>query len=175
VTLVVVLVVALGALIGIAGLRLAQLRSVPLAGAREAPLSGAGAPQLEVSADAFADPDSAQVADVLQRYFAAISAHDYAAWSATVTPGRAAQLGQTDWTKGYRSTQEGTIRLSRIDQTGPGSLLALVSFVSTQSPADAPPPTHLAQLCWREAVPLTGSPPRVDVSKPGDVLRGPCH
>jgi hypothetical protein len=170
VTLVVVLVVTLGALIGIAGLRLAQMRSVPMAGARVAPATGAGSPELEVSVDASADPSFEAVTDLLDRYFKAISAHDYSAWAATVTPARAAQVSEADWAKSYQ--QDGTIRLSRIDQVGPGQLLALVSYVSER---DNPPPGQSAQRCWREALPLTGSPLKVDVSRPGDILSGPCR
>lgn len=174
-TLVVVLVVALGALLGIAGLRLAQMRSVPMAGVREPPAAGAGSSDLEVSGDVFADPDSKAVAAVLDRYFKAISSQNYAAWTATVTPARAGERSQDDWLKGYRTTHDGTIRLTRIDELGPGKLVAMVSFVSTQDPQDGPAAFKQAQLCWRQTLPLTGSPPRVDVSKPGDVLQGPCR
>jgi hypothetical protein len=175
VTLVVVLLVTLGALVGVAGLRLAQMRAVPLAAPRAFPVEGAGSTSLEVSADAWAHSSSQAVQDVLSRYFEAINQKNYAAWAATVTPALAAEQPEAAWRQGYRSTQDGTIRLSRIDEVAPGRLVALVSFVSAQRPEDAPNRLNLAQICWRVSMPLAGDPLRVDVSKPGGVLQGKCR
>jgi hypothetical protein len=174
VTLVVVLVVALGAMIGVAGLRLAQLRTVPLAYGRPYPAVGAGTPKLEVSEDVWTDPSSQAVYDTLNQYFTAINTKDYALWSATVTSARATQEPESTWRNSIRT---GTIRLARIDQVGPGRLIALVSYASQQDPKDAPAPytNKDQQLCWRVALPMVGSPPRVDVKNPGDTLIGPCR
>lgn len=186
-TLVVVLVVALGSLIGIAGLRLAQMRSEPMAFPRTfagpdpnhpeaAPMTGAGSPDVEVSGDAWADPSGQAVSDALSNYFDAINSKNYGAWTNAVTPALAAANPEEGWRSGYGTTTDGTIRLARIDQVAPGRLIALVYFVSSQNPQDGPEGLKIPQICWRQAFPLTGQPLKVDISnKQGDVLRGPCH
>jgi hypothetical protein len=174
VTLVVVLFVAVGALLGVAGLRLAQMRAVPLAAPRALPASGAGSTTLEASNDAWAYASGPAVEDVLTRYFEAINTKNYAAWVATVTPAKAAQQTEAAWRQGYTSTVDGTIRLSRVDEVGPGRLVAMVSYLSTQRPEDAPQGLRADRICWRESIPLVGDPPRIDVGKTGAILRGPC-
>jgi hypothetical protein len=174
VTLVVVLFVLLGALLGVAGLRLAQMRAVPLAAPRALPACGAGSTTLEVSDDAWAYAGAPAVEDVLTRYFNAINSKNYAAWVATVTPAKSAQQTEAAWRQGYVSTVDGTIRLSRIDEVGPGRLVAMVSYLSTQRPEDGPPGVQAARICWRESIPLIGDPPRIDVGKSGSILRGAC-
>jgi len=187
VTLVVVLVVALGSLVGIAGLRLAQMRSEPMAfpstfagpnphHPEPAPMTGAGSSDIEVSFDAWADPSGRAVADALGNYFNAINSKSYPDWTNAVTPAFAAANPEDAWLKGYATSTDGTIRLARIDQIAPGRMLALVYFVSAQNPQDAPEGLKIPQICWREAFPLTGQPLKVDVNNnQGDVLRGPCH
>ena len=173
-TLVVVLLVVVGSLLGVAGLRLAQMRAVPLAAPRALPSSGAGSTTLEVSNDAWAYASAPAVEDALTRYFTAINTKNYAAWVATVTPAKAAQQSEATWRQGYASTVDGTIRLSRIDEAGPGRLVAMVSYLSTQRPEDAPQGLQAPRICWRESIPLVGDPPRIDVGKTGGILRGAC-
>jgi hypothetical protein len=176
VTLVVVLVVALGAMLGVAGLRLAQMRSVPMASPRAYPASGPGQPGLEVSSEAWSYPSSPQVQDVLSRYFDAINSHNYGAWAATMTPAAVGEQTDTVWAKlyGKPSTQAGTIRLSRVDEVAPGRVVALVSYVTAQSPDDAPNNLKLSQVCWRVSYALAGTPPKIDISGPSSVTLGPC-
>jgi hypothetical protein len=174
VTLVVVLLVLVGALIGVAGLRLAQMRAVPLAAPRALPGVGPGSTSLEVSNDAWSYSSGPAVQDVLTRYFDSINTKNYPGWLATVTPARAAAQTPEQWQKGYASTVDGTIRLSRIDEIAPGRLVALVSYLSTQRPEDAPQGLQTARICWREAIPLVGDPPLIDVGKSGSILRGAC-
>lgn len=174
VTLVVILLVLVGALVGVAGLRLAQLRTVPLAAPRALPAFGAGSTTLELSSDAWADASGPAVSALLGRYFDAINTKNYQDWVTTVTPARAAGQTEQTWLQGYASTVDGTIRLSRIDSAGPGRLVAMVSYLSTQRPEDAPQGLAAARICWREAMPLVGDPPLIDVAKPGAVLRGRC-
>lgn len=173
-TLVVVLVVALGAMIGVAGLRLAQMRAVPMAAPRALPAQGAGSPGVEVSVDAWAHPGAQAVQDLLGRYFEAINTKNYIAWAATVTPARAGQQPETAWRQSYASTTDGTIRISRIDEVGPGKLAALVSYLSVQNPEDAPDGLKAGRICWRASFPLVGNPPLIDVGPPSSVLRGAC-
>lgn len=173
-TLVVVLLVVLGALLGVAGLRLAQMRAVPLAAPRALPASGAGSSSLEVSDDVLAYASAPAVEDVLTRYFDAINTKNYPAWAATVTAAKAAQQSEDAWRQGYASTVVGTIRVSRIDEEGPGRLVAMVSYLSTQRPEDAPQGLQAARICWRESIPLVGNPPKIDTSRSGAILRGAC-
>lgn len=173
-TLVVVLVVAVGGLLGVAGLRLAQMRAVPMAAPRALPAQGAGTTTLEVSTDAWAYAEAPAVQDVLSRYFDAINTKNYAAWTGTVTPALAAQQSESSWRQGYASTVDGTIRLSRIDQAAPGRMIALVSYLSVQRPEDAPDGLKAPRICWRASYPLVGDPPRIDVGQTGSILRGAC-
>jgi hypothetical protein len=187
VTLVVVLVVTLGALIGIAGLRLAQMRSEPMAFPRTftgpdparpepAPMTGAGSPNVEVSGDAWADPSGRAVATLLSQYFDAINAKNYAAWTGTVTPATVTANPEASWRKEYATKTDGTIRLARIDQVSQDRYLALVYFVTAQAPQDGPEGLKIPQICWRVSFPLTGQPLKIDIgSKLNDVLLGACH
>jgi hypothetical protein len=174
VTLVVVLVVALGSLFGVAGIRLAQMRSTPFAFTRGIPEVGAGGPTLEVSADAWADANGAAVTHVFDRYFAAINAKNYHDWVATVSPEFAATKSQDAWQKGYATTSVGTIRLARIDAASAGRWVAMVSFISTQDEADGPNGAKAPRVCWRVSYPLSGSPLRIETPDPGDILYASC-
>lgn len=174
VTFAVVLVVVLLGLLAVAGLRLAQMRSVPLGVARERPAQGAGPTEVEVSADAWVHPAGPAVQDVLNRYFSAINDKDYRSWVATVTPAVANQRPEATWLQGYASITDGTIRVSRIDEAGPGRLVALVSYVSTQNATDGPDDLKVPRICWRSSIPLVGSPPLIDMVKTSGVLRGSC-
>lgn len=173
-TLVIMLVVALGAAVAVAGLQRAQLRSVPLAAPRALPAQGAGSTAVEVSADVWAHPASGPVQDLMARHFGAINAKNYPAWAATVSPVRAAELPEPAWREAYASTTDGTVRISRIDEVGPGRLLALVSFVSVQRPADAPDALRTGRICWRSTYALVGEPMVIEAGNPGSVLRGAC-
>lgn len=174
VTLSLVLVVAVVLVVVVGVLRLAQMRSVPLGAARAAPTQGAGPATVELSADAADHAAAATVRDLLTRHFDAINEKDYRAWASTVVPARVTGQPEPAWTDAYDSTQDGTIRVSRIDEQGPNRLIALVSFTSTQDPASGPDRFKLPQLCWRVAFQLVGNPPLIDVSRIGSQLLGPC-
>lgn len=177
VTLTVVLVVVLVALIGVAGLRLAQMRSAPLGVPRIYPDSGAGGTTFEISSDVMGYASAPAVEGVLTRHFDAINQHNYAAWTSTMTPAAVAEQTQVLWTKFYAhpNTVVGTIRLARIDEVGPGRVVALVSYLTSQKPEDAPGGLNLAQVCWRVSYWMTGAQPKIDVGGPGSVTRGKCH
>lgn len=172
--MVVVLVVAIAGVIGLSGLRLAQLRSVPMAVPRSLPAQGAGATAVEVSADVWAHSSGAAVYDVLKRHFGAINTKDYSAWAGTVVPARAAQQPEAAWRQAYASTIDGTIRISRVDEQAPGRLVAMVSYISTQRPDSAPDDLKAPRICWRAAFSLVGDPLLIDVSRSGSLLRGAC-
>jgi hypothetical protein len=175
VTLALVLLVMLITLVGVAELRLGKMRSAPMAVARGVPAAGsAGAPHIEVSADAWSDPLGQPVAKALSNYFDAINSHNYAAWVGTVTPGFAASNPEAQWEKRYQTSRVGNIRLSRIDQTEPGRLLAMVTFVSTQSVAEAPAGAKSGRVCWGLTFPVVGNPPKIDNPGIGNVMLAGC-
>jgi hypothetical protein len=138
------------------------------------PADGVGSTAVVLSADATLHPDHQAVLDRLQAYFDAINARDHAAWAAAVTPERAAQQPEADWQAGVRSTRDGSVRVDRIVDAGPGTTLALVRFVSTQDVADAPADLRVARICWRQALPMTGTPLRIASGSPSDTLATPC-
>ncbi|MBV9312906.1 MAG: hypothetical protein JO100_04005 [Pseudonocardia sp.] len=172
--LAVALVVALGVALGLAGLRLAQLRSVPMAVSRAVPAQGSGSSVVELSADTWAYSSAQAVQDLFQRYFDAINTKNYDAWETTVVPALVAQQPEASWHQAYGSTVDGTIRISRIDERSPGRLVALVSFISTQRADSATDDLKAGRICWREAFALTGEPPVIDVVRNRSVLRGSC-
>lgn len=173
-TLSLVLAVALGLVVVVGVLRLAQMRSVPLGAARAAPAQGAGPGTVELSADATTHPSATAVHELLTRHFGAINSKNYVNWANTVVAARVSGQPEPAWRQAYATTVDGTIRIIRIDEQSSGRLVALVSFVSTQNPESGPEGLKLGQICWRVAMPLVADPWRIDVSKPGSVLLGPC-
>jgi hypothetical protein len=135
---------------------------------------GAGAPTVELSADAERHPSGIAVRGQLQRYFDAINSRDYGLWSAAVVPARVAQQSRNQWLAGIDSTVDGTIRVDRVDDLGGGRVLALVRFVSTQSLEDAPAGLTVPRICWRASMPMAGNPPRLDTGNAGSMLGEPC-
>lgn len=123
---------------------------------------------------------SAQAPAVLaiaQRYFDAINAHDYEAWTATVTPQRASQQSRGSWNQGYRSTHEFSVVVTAITPTGPDSATAAMSFVSTQDPADAPSDLPVTRICWQTQLPVTnlsGGGARIGTAPNGVTTKNSC-
>jgi len=94
-------------------------------------------------------PDASAVQAVLGRYFAAINAHDYDAWAATVLPSLAVNHPRADWLRGYRST------VDDIMSTGTGAI-ATVRYRSLQDPADALRGLPYSCISWQTQLPVTG-------------------
>lgn len=165
--------IALALLLG-AGLGLAALRrdepltgpAVPLREARTPPTDpgDAGPADVELSADARTHPAAALVRDQLQEHFAAINAGSYARWVTTVSPERAALQPEERWQAAYASTRDGTIRIDRIDDLPNRRVLVRVRFTSTQDPAQAPPAAPAPRVCWRSSYPMSGVPPRIELT-----------
>ncbi|MCE3553829.1 hypothetical protein LWC33_20525 [Pseudonocardia sp. RS11V-5] len=137
------------------------------------PGTGAGSATVELSLDALGHPQHLAVRERLQAYFDAINAHDHAAWAATVTPERVAAQPAETWLAGVRSTQDGTIRVDRIEDA-PDGVRALVRFTSTQDVADAPADLKVGRICWRSALPMTGPGLAIGAGVPGGTLSQPC-
>ncbi|WP_214370169.1 hypothetical protein [Pseudonocardia sp. H11422] len=148
---------------------------VPPAGAvPSVPGQGAGSATVELSADARTHPAGETVRAQLQRYFDAINARDYASWTATVVPRRVEQQPEPQWRASLDTTTDGTIRIDRIADLDGGRVLALVRFVSTQDPADAPADLPAARICWRGALPMSGNPPLLETGAAGSLLSEAC-
>jgi hypothetical protein len=135
----------------------AQPPSQPTSGAPATPSSGSGSqtPTPSASASGSASPsgpaDTAvavapaaagnaaapQVQTLLEHYFAAINAHDYAAYSSLLDAQMRGENSQSHFDSGYGTTHDSAETLAGISGTGGGNLAATVSFTSHQSPADS--------------------------------------
>ncbi|MGA9312585.1 MAG: hypothetical protein WBV74_19780 [Pseudonocardiaceae bacterium] len=126
--------------------------------------------------DAAVHPDADQIRKVLQRYFDAINAGDYALWRSAVIPQLARDIGESAWHGQYRSTLDGTIVVHRLEPRPGGGLVALTSFTSLQNPADAPPDLAVRCLRWWVSYPLIGEGDqlRMGPTGPSDNLRAAC-
>lgn len=88
-----------------------------------------------ISSAAAASPDAAQVQELTDRYFTAINAHDYSAYSSLLDARMRQQNPQSTFSSGYATTQDSAETLTAISSAGSGKLAATVSFTSHQSPA----------------------------------------
>ncbi|MFC4945639.1 hypothetical protein [Pseudonocardia sp. GCM10023141] len=159
-------VVALGAFVVVLAVTAAVTAGVRLRGLPPSiPASGAGSGVVELSPDAARHPQGGAVRDQLQRHFDSINQRDYAGWTTTVVDKRAARSPEPKWRSDYRSTQDGTIRIDRIDDAQTGALLVRIRFVSTQDVADAPDATPAPRLCWLSTLPMEGTPPRIGLTQ----------
>ena len=142
------------------------------------PAEGSGSSEVQLSPDAANHPAAEDVRAQLQRHYDAINERDYAQWRATVVPARAAALDEADWQDAYASTDDGSIRVERIDPDRgaerDGGLLVRVRFISTQRVEDAPPDLQAERICWRSTLPMRGTPPLIDVTGGGSSAREVC-
>jgi hypothetical protein len=99
--------------------------------------------------DAAEHPLYEEIHQALQTFFDAVNTRDYNRWLTVVTKNRATKELEPAWRRNYRSTQDGSIVVHRIE-TGPDDTArVLLSFTSVQDPKDAP--VELAEPCirWR--------------------------
>ncbi|TDV40461.1 hypothetical protein [Actinophytocola oryzae] len=97
-----------------------------------------GPTEVQGTTDATTHPLYTTLQPLLQRYFDAINAKDYAAWTQTVTTTRQHDQDEADWQRDYRTTRDGSIVIHRIEAGGGGTASVLLQFTSTQDLADAP-------------------------------------
>ena len=97
------------------------------------------------TADAVAHPLFLRLQPVLQIYFDAVNAKDYGRWSSVVTEERRENQPEQTWRDEYRTTQDGSIVMHRIEARGDGDARVLLTFTSTQDVSDAP--KELPQPC----------------------------
>jgi hypothetical protein len=138
------------------------------------PAEGVGSSEVELSPDAADSAAGEEVRAQLQRHYDAINGRNYAQWRATVVPARAAALGEVEWQEAYSTTQDGSIRVERIDPDPDGGLLVRVRFISTQSVENAPSDLQAERICWRSTLPMRGTPPLIDVTGGGSSAREAC-
>lgn len=104
--------------------------------------------------DAAAHPLYETVRQLLQANFDAINTRNYRLWQSVVSATRSKLQPEKDWLKAYRSTQDGSIVVQRIEVGPANSAKVLFSFTSVQDPVDAP--SELPERCihWQVVFPL---------------------
>ncbi|WP_433871899.1 hypothetical protein [Saccharopolyspora sp. CA-218241] len=133
---------------------------------------------LAFTADAAAHPDQGIVRALLEVHFDAINGRDYDGWKSTVVPAKWREQPRDEWLQAYRTTHDSDVVVHRIERTPDGTLRVLLTFTSTQDPAQAPP--QLAEPCirWRVVYPLVPDEGglRLDINRfPGSALLDPCR
>lgn len=91
-----------------------------------------------VAPDAAQNPAAADVVQVLTAYFTAVNQRDYNQYRAQHTRAVRNKMTRSEFTTGFRSTEDSQIMLLNLTPADDGRLIALVSFVSHQNAADGP-------------------------------------
>ncbi|MFD9704411.1 hypothetical protein [Lentzea sp. NPDC059081] len=109
-----------------------------------------GSAEVRLSPDSFTHPDRTSVQRVLQGYFDSINARDFAAWRSVVSARRVSVTPEAGWVAAYDTTRDGGVVVQRVESDVVGRRLrVLISFVSTQDVAKAPPLLPEACIRWR--------------------------
>ena len=87
---------------------------------------------VQVAAGAASDPAAPQVEAYLNRYFAAINAHNYSAYNSLLDAQEQQGNSRATFDSGYATTKDSNEVLTGIEDTGGGNLTAQVSFTSRQ-------------------------------------------
>jgi hypothetical protein len=98
--------------------------------------------------EAAAHPLYEPIRHALQTHFDAINARDYARWRTVVSERRVVNAPEPVWREDYRSTRDGSIAIWRIESGPANRARVLLSFTSTQDPADAPIELPEACINW---------------------------
>jgi hypothetical protein len=135
-----------------------------------------GSSTVGLSQDAAAHPRADSIRVLLQRHFDAINNRDYAAWASTVVVRRSTEMPRPVWEAEYASTRDGSILLQRIEPSSDG-VVVLVSFVSTQSAANAPvnlPGATCTRWWVSYRVVDEGGLPRIDAGVRHSTINAAC-
>ncbi|MCP2269859.1 hypothetical protein [Actinokineospora diospyrosa] len=128
---------------------------LPSANTTLPPSAQPGPRDVRATQDATGHPLYETVRQLLQTYFDAINGKNYARWKTTVTETRVKDMPEDSWRAAYRTTQDGSIVVYRIE-TGPiSNARVLLTFVSKQDPADAPLELPAECIRWNVIFPLT--------------------
>ncbi len=140
------------------------------------PTTPAPSPDRVQVTESAASAQAPAVLAIAQRYFDAINAHDYDAWTATVTSQRASQQSRASWNQGYRSTHQFSVVVTAITPTGADSATVAMSFVGTQDTADAPSDLPVPRICWQTQLPITnlGGDARIGTARSGATTKDSC-
>jgi hypothetical protein len=120
-----------------------------------APSEQPGPKEVRGTPDATLHPLYGTVRELLQRNFDAINNRDYAAWQRIVTPERMERQPEERWRADYRSTQDGSVVIYRIEVAEDDTALVLLTFVSVQDPSDAPKELPVDCIRWSVVFPLS--------------------
>ncbi|MFF0145411.1 hypothetical protein [Amycolatopsis sulphurea] len=128
-----------------------------------------GSGRVEITPDVAGHPAGQAVLAVLQNYFDALNAKNYALWRQTVTTARIQNTSQSAWHTEFRSTKDGSILVYRIEEAADDSLSVLVGFTSTQSINEAPANFQYPCIRWRLELPMRieGGGYRIDIVQSG--------
>lgn len=120
-------------------------------------------------------PDVAAVAATLGTYFTAINERDYDTYRAVLVGAQDRVGGEQDFLRRFRSTTDSDVRLVGLRHDGDGTILATVTFRSTQDPVDAPDGASPC-VSWVLTYPLVaeGGDLLIDVVHPFAQTYRPC-
>lgn len=141
-----------------------------------APGGQPGPGRVELSRSVARHPDHAAVRILLQTHFNSINLKRYDRWKTTVVPEKQRRQPESAWRDDYESTRDGSITVRRLVPGPRDSLRVMLSFTSTQDPADAPPSMRVECLRWRVVYPIVRASGglRLGVGLPGSSLFLPC-
>lgn len=117
-----------------------------------APVKQPGSPQVLLSADAAQGPYGGAMHTLLQAYFDAINDHAYVEWESTVTPTFIAANPQGTWENAYKTVQDGSMYIYRIDSAPGGALRVLITFTSIQDVDKAPSGAKFGCINWQSVL-----------------------
>lgn len=141
------------------------------------PAQQPGSPLVKLSPDAAQHPHDETVRRLLQAYFDGINGRNYERWKTSVTSERVRAKTQQQWQRDYRSTQDGSILVHRIETAHDETMRVLLSFTSTQAIRDAPVTLPHRCIHWWLALPIALEQGhwKIDTVPPGTVPEmAPC-
>lgn len=113
-----------------------------------------GSSKVTATQDVAEHPQFAGIGQMLQDHFDSINAKDYEKWRTTVTKARGSTYQEQAWQTDYKSTQDGSILVYRIDTAPNRQLRVLVAFTSVQNVDDAPLELREGCIRWHIVLPL---------------------
>ncbi|MFC5287607.1 hypothetical protein ACFPM7_11150 [Actinokineospora guangxiensis] len=108
-----------------------------------------GSRAVQGTEDAIRHPMYETVRQLLQTHFDAINGRSYERWMTTVTSTHIENRPEDDWRVAYRSTQDGSVVVHRIEAGPADRARVLLGFTSTQDLADTPPELPETCIRWR--------------------------
>jgi hypothetical protein len=114
------------------------LSSGPASSPPASPTTGTGAGTgVAVAPGAASNAAEPQVLALVNRYFAAINSHDYAAYASLLDQQELQTITASAFATGYATTIDSDETLTGISDTGSGGVAAMVTFTSHQQPANS--------------------------------------